>query len=145
MTRSCFDKFLDELDRILQNVPVPLIEPMWYPGIPTDQERVREFLSRLGDLLRELVEMVVRQLEDEGFFEENPMIRVYPRYRDASGVVVYYKGEKVFERWINAWSKPVSVRACRIVTASSAMPSSPRSSGSRSRATTTVWAKSTRC
>ncbi len=103
MTRSCLDKFLAELDSLLQDLPVPLIEPIWYPGIPPEQNKVREFLDQLEKVLRELVEMVIGQLEREGFFEENPVIRVYPRYQDASGVIVYYKGEKIFERWVHAY------------------------------------------
>jgi hypothetical protein len=97
---KCWENLLAE---ILNNLPTPLIEPVWFPGVPKDKDEVKDLLARLGELLLWLVEQLVNILQKEGFFDENPLIRVYPNYPDASGIVIFYKGRKVFERWINTF------------------------------------------
>ena len=101
MTKESFlARALVELERIFQNWPQPLFDPVWYPGQP---EKVLACLDQWGARLKEMIEIVVLALKQEGFFDENPLIRVYPRYPEASGIVVFYKGQQVFEKWINTF------------------------------------------
>ena len=95
------EKILTELEKIIQELPQPLIEPIWYP-LP-DCSTVKELLKKIEKILIRLIEIVIETLKEEGFFDENPLIRVYPRYPDATGVIVYYKGRKVFEKWLNVF------------------------------------------
>ena len=94
--------FMDKVEKFLNELPQPLIEPIWYP-IPEDISKLVECIKKLENLLLNLAQMVINSLKEEGFFEENPLIRVYPNYPEATGIVVFYKGEKVFERWINSF------------------------------------------
>lgn len=94
------ERFLSQVEKILNGLPKPLVEPLWYPGVPPEPIELPEFLIQLGEFLRALVELVIKALEDEGFFEENPVIRVYPKYGESSGIVVFYKGRKVWEKWV---------------------------------------------
>jgi len=99
MTKENFlARALVELERIFENWP-PL-EPIWYPGEP---QKLVACLEKWGARLKEMIEIVVLALKEEGFFDENPIIRVYPQYPEASGIVVFYKGQKVFEKWINTF------------------------------------------
>jgi len=97
------EKVIADLELILNNLPQPLLLPIWYPGVPPESEKLREALEQLGELLRKVAEFLVEAMKQEGFFDENPLIRVYPKYDEASGIIIYYKGRKVFEKWINAF------------------------------------------
>jgi hypothetical protein len=94
------EKVRSELEKIITGLPKPLLEPIWYP---VDLEKTMELVGKIGTTLKNLTEIMVKALKDEGFFDENPVIRVYPNYPEASGIVVFYKGKKVFERWINSF------------------------------------------
>ena len=94
--------FMDKVENFLNDLPQPLIEPIWYP-IPNEISKLAECLKKIENLLLNLAQMVINSLKEEGFFEENPIIRVYPNYPEATGIVVFYKGEKIFERWINSF------------------------------------------
>jgi hypothetical protein len=96
------ETFLEKLEKFLDELPEPLVEPVWYPNIP-GQERAVDFIEKLGEVLKMLMEAVVRAMRDEGFFDENPLIRVYPNYPEASGIVIFYKGQKIFEKWVNSF------------------------------------------
>ena len=101
MTQESFlQKARAGLEKFFENLPQPLIQPVWYPGEP---EKLMTCLEKWGAGLRELVQIVVETLSEEGFFDENPIIRVYPRYPEASGIVVFHKGQKVFEKWLNTF------------------------------------------
>jgi hypothetical protein len=101
--KELIEKIGAELEIILKGLPEPLIQPIWYPGVPEEVEKITVFLNKVEQVLRKLGETVVRTLKDEGFFDENPLIRVYPQYPEASGIVIFYKGRKVFEKWINSF------------------------------------------
>jgi len=94
--------FMDKVENFLNDLPQPLIEPIWYP-IPEEITKLAECLKKIENLLLNLAQIVINSLKEEGFFEENPIIRVYPNYPEATGIVVFYKGEKIFERWINSF------------------------------------------
>ncbi len=103
MTKTCLDKILSVLEMTLKELPEPLVEPIWYPGLPKDTKAVRKFLSGLETIIRSVLAVIIEQLKQEGFFDENPVIKVYPNYREATGIIIYYKGEKVFEKWLNSY------------------------------------------
>jgi len=94
--------FMDKVENFLNDLPQPLIEPIWYP-IPEEITKLAECLKKIENLLLNLAQIVINSLKEEGFFEENPIIRVYPNYPEATGIVIFYKGQKVFERWINSF------------------------------------------
>ena len=60
--KEFMEKLGSELEIILKGLPEPLLEPIWYPGIPAELEKLSEFLSKLEQVLRKLGEPVVRAL-----------------------------------------------------------------------------------
>jgi len=91
------EKILEKLERILKELPQPLIEPVYYPNIG---ENVLGCMARLVNNLSDLAEKLAKLIKEEALFDENPLIIVYPNHREASGVVVFYKGQRVYEKWV---------------------------------------------
>ncbi len=96
------EEFLKKLERVFEGLPSPLVEPVWYPEVP-GQKRVIDYLVRLGILMRELAETLARLIKDEALFDENPLILVYPNYPEASGIVIFHKGKRVYEKWVKSF------------------------------------------
>ena len=94
------EKLIQAIEGLLRSLPKPLIEPVWYPGIPNYEQDQGRTWESFRELMKELFEFLIRFLNSEGFFDENPMVHVYADFKNATGVIVYYKGEKVFEKWI---------------------------------------------
>jgi hypothetical protein len=104
MTKQEFIKRCgSELVKLLDELPSPLLEPIWYPGVARELENRAEVLAKIERFLRNLAGKVVKVAVEEGIYDENPLIRIYPNYPEASGIVVFHKGRRVFEKWISSF------------------------------------------